>query len=278
MENQPLRIDLQEIINTRMPRSKRRWIPRFIVSRLEKIVCQDRLNEILHNTFPHTGTTFASAALKELDITVNVEGEENIPDDGRFIFASNHPLGGLDGIALISVLGQRYGDDNLRFPVNDVLMNVRPLTNIFIPINKFGGQGRRATQLINDTYDSDKQIIFFPAGLVSRRRKGVIADLTWQKAFVAKAIKSKRDIIPIYFEGQNSSRFYNMARLRQRLGLKFNFEQILLPSELCRAQGKTFTIRFGTPRKYTDLIESGLTPIQIAAEIRDYVYTLAQKP
>ena len=274
-EQGPLRIDLQRIVRERVPASKRRWIPRFVVRRLEKLVCQDELNGILQRTYPKTGSAFATAALKDLNITIEVRGMENIPETGRFIFASNHPLGGLDGIALISVLGAKYSDENLRFPVNDMLMNVRPLRGVFIPINKFGRQGREAARKLAETYASDAQIIFFPAGLVSRLHKGgVIKDLEWQKAFVAKAMEYNRDVIPVHFSGNNTMKFYRTAKWRKRLGLKFNFEQILLPKELCKAKGSRYIITFGKPIKAADLKASGKSAPALAAEIRNSVYQL----
>lgn len=258
-----------------MPASTRRWIPRFLVRGLERLVCQDELNGILQRTYPKVGSAFAMAALEDLDITVEVRGMENIPDEGRFIFASNHPLGGLDGIALISVLGARYGDDKLRFPVNDMLMNVRPLRGVFIPINKFGRQGREAARRLAETYASDAQVIFFPAGLVSRLHKGgVIKDLEWQKAFVAKALEYGRDIVPIHFSGHNSRKFYRIAKWRKRLGIKFNLEQILLPSELCKAKGSRYVVTIGKPVKAEALKGSGKSAPALAAELRELVYAL----
>lgn len=275
MNDGPLQIDLQEILRRRVPPARRRWIPRWLVRRLERLVRQDELNGILQRTYPNEGTSFASAALKDLNIEVEVRGLENIPQTGRFIFASNHPLGGLDGIALISVLGARYGDDRLRFPVNDMLMNVRPLRGVFIPINKFGRQGREAVRQLAETYASDAQMIFFPAGLVSRLHKGgLIKDLEWQKAFVAKALEYDRDIIPVHFSGRNSMKFYRLAKWRKRLGIKFNFEQILLPSELCKSKGSKYVITIGKPLTAASLRESGKTPRQLAADIRDRVYSL----
>lgn len=275
MNDGPLQIDLQEILRRRVPPAKRRWIPRWLVRRLERLVRQDELNGILQRTYPNEGTSFATAALKDLNIEVEVRGLENIPQTGRFIFASNHPLGGLDGIALISVLGARYGDDRLRFPVNDMLMNVRPLRGVFIPINKFGRQGREAARQLAETYASDAQMIFFPAGLVSRLHKGgLIKDLEWQKAFVAKALEYDRDIIPVHFSGRNSMKFYRLAKWRKRLGIKFNFEQILLPSELCKSKGSKYVITIGKPLTAVSLRESGKTPRQLAADIRDRVYSL----
>lgn len=275
MEEQPLRIDLQEIVRKRVPKSKRRFLPRFLIRGVEKLVHQDELNDILQTTYPKTGYAFARGALEYLDISVDVKGLENIPSKGRFIFASNHPLGGLDGIALISILGEIYGDDNLRLPVNDMLMNVRPLRGVFIPINKFGRQGREAARQLNDTYASDAQIVFFPAGLVSRLQPGgEIADLEWQKAFVAKAIEYGRDIIPVHFSGHNTRLFYRVARLRKRLKLKFNFEQILLPSEVCKARGSKFTVTFGQPISVETLKNSKSSYKELAAEIRKKSYSL----
>ena len=273
----PLQIDLEHILAERVPASRRKWIPKWLVRRLCRLVRQEELNGILRRTFPARGTAFATAALRDLDITVRVRGEENIPAEGRLIFASNHPLGGLDGIALISVLGQRYGDDAIRFPVNDLLMNVEPLRGIFLPVNKFGRQGREAARRLSELYASDKQVLYFPAGLVSRLGKGGrIADLEWQKTFISKALETDRDIVPVYFEGLNSRRFYRAARLRRRLKIGFNFEQILLPSELVKAQGSTFTITFGKPVSCRSLRESGKTPKQLAAEVRELVYNLAK--
>lgn len=270
-----LQINLQQIIHDRMPLKVRRFIPRMLVRYLERLVCQRELNGILARTYPAEGVAFADAALRDLNITVLTRGLENIPSQGRFIFASNHPLGGLDGIALISVLGNIYGPEGIRFPVNDLLMNVRPLQGVFIPINKFGRQGKKAAASLSEVYDSDYQVLYFPAGLVSRLGKGGrIADLEWKKSFVTHAIRSHRDIIPVYFSGRNSMRFYRTARLRSRLHVPFNFEQVLLPSELVKAAGSTYTVTFGAPVTHARLRDSGLSPTQLAADIRNIVYSL----
>ena len=163
-----LEIDLNRIIRSRIGGWKGRLIPGFLISALERLVHQKELNATLDATYPAEGTAFAEAVYKYFDLTLDVRGMENIPDSGRFIFASNHPLGGLDGIGLIKALGSRYGDDGIRFLVNDMLMNVEPLRPVFLPINKYGSQGRKAAKAIADAYASDMQMLIFPAGLVSR--------------------------------------------------------------------------------------------------------------
>lgn len=276
-EQQPLlQINLHSILRKRLPAKISRLVPDFVISWLAGIIRQKELNEILRATYPGIGSEFARKVLQHLDITVEVKGFDRLPDNQRYMFASNHPLGGLDGIALIATLGERYGDDNIRFIVNDMLLNVTPLQHLFLPVNKFGKQGREASVIINNAIASDKQLLQFPAGLCSRLGDdGEIADLEWQKSFVVKAIGSERDIVPVFFEGKNSKKFYKTARLRKRLGLKFNIEQILLPSEICKARGKHFRIIFGEPISWHELRKSGKTPKEIAADIRKTTYFLS---
>ncbi|MDE7180743.1 MAG: 1-acyl-sn-glycerol-3-phosphate acyltransferase [Muribaculaceae bacterium] len=261
----PLKIDLRRIVRERGMK-----VPSAVVALIERIICQKQLNEMLEYAYPAEGAAFAERIYTHLDLTLTVEGEENIPPSGRFVFASNHPLGGLDGIGLVKVLGARYGDDGIRVLVNDMLMNVEPLKKVFLPVNKFGAQGREATKAINAAYASDRQIVMFPAGLVSRLHddRG-IRDLEWQKSFVAKAIETGRLIIPVRFEGLNRRRFYRLARWRRRFGIKFNIEQIFLPSEVCASRGRSYRIRFLPPVDPAALAGQGMTPREIAARVRE---------
>lgn len=275
MADTPLQLNIREILKARIPKGKRRFLPPFLITWVEKLIRQKELNEILRETHPSEGSDFSKKVLKHLDITLNVEGLQNLQDGKRYMFASNHPLGGLDGIALIKVLGEKYGDDNIRFLVNDMLMNVTPLKKIFLPVNKFGRQGKEYASVINEKLNSDCQIFQFPAGLCSRKgANGEIRDLEWQKSFVTKAIESERDIVPVYFEGRNSNRFYKTANWRKKLGIKFNIEQILLPSELCKARGSNYRIVFGTPISITELKNSNKSAKELASVIRSRSYSL----
>ncbi|MDE6561719.1 MAG: 1-acyl-sn-glycerol-3-phosphate acyltransferase [Muribaculaceae bacterium] len=276
-QNRPLlQLDIEGILRKRIPSHKQKFIPRFLYGALARLIHQDELNEILRISYPSQGSEFSQKVLNHLDIEVEVEGTENLPTpDHRVVFASNHPLGGLDGIALIAVLGQRYGDKNIRFLVNDLLMNVEPLSTVFLPINKYGSQARAAAVAINEEYASDRQIVIFPAGLVSRLHPGgEIHDLKWQKAFVQKAIENNRDIVPVRFVALNRKRFYRLAKWRKKLGIKVNIEQATLPAELCASRGKQFRIIIGKPISITELKKSGKSFPQLATEIHDMVYTL----
>lgn len=272
----PLQLDIEQILKARLPKSKEKFVPGFVYSLLAKVIHQKELNEMLRDGYPSQGSEFAQKVLDFLKIQVDVKGVENLPEAGtRTVFASNHPLGGLDGITLIAVLGKHYGDENIRFMVNDLLMNVEPLSNVFLPINKYGSQARDAAKAINREYESDRQMVVFPAGLVSRLQPGgEVADLQWQKAFVAKAIEYGRDIVPVRFVALNRGRFYRLAKLRKTLGIKVNLEQATLPAELCAARGSHFRIIFGKPIRCSELKKSRNPFPKIAARIRDIVYSL----
>lgn len=272
--DKPLEINLNKILRQRLPRKVGRFVPRFLISGLERLICQEELNTMLRATFPLRGSAFSSAILSYLNLTVEAVGLDRLPEGHRYMFASNHPLGGLDGIALLALLGAKYGDGNVRFLVNDMLMNVEPLKEMFLPINKYGSQGRQAAVAINAALASDMQILQFPAGLVSRLHDdGRIADLTWQKSVVAKAIEFNRDIVPVRFEAANSMRFYKTARWRKKLGIKANLEQALLPSELCRSHHKKFRVIFGHPIDCASLRNRKESPAELASLLRKLVYS-----
>jgi len=238
-------IDLRQVLQEKNP-SLARKLPAFVIDYLVRIVHQDELNYILNHYHDKDGVDFMVALLDYFDLTLEITGAENIPDAGRYIFASNHPLGGLDGICLSAVLGQRF-NGNIRYLVNDLLLFIPNLRSIFVPINKHGKQAKNTAVLTDEAYASDNQIITFPAGLCSRKIEGEITDLEWKKSFIQKAVEYKRDIIPVYFEGKNSNFFYRLANIRTGLGLKVNIEMLYLSDEVFKSKHATYHIYFGKP-------------------------------
>lgn len=272
----PLEINVGEVLRQRIPRYWR-FIPRGLVRWLERTVCQDELNRLLRDNFPRRDADFCRGVLDDLGVTVNFHNLDNLPPKEltRVLFVSNHPLGGLDGMALIDFVRTYYGAAP-RFIVNDLLNAVEPLSDTFIPVNKHGAQSREAILRLDEAFASDAPLLMFPAGLVSRRgKKGVVADLEWQKMFVAKARQYGRDIIPLHFYGENSSFFYKFAKFRRRIGLKFNIEMIYLPREVFRSKGKSFDVVVGKPIPHASLDD--MPPARKAQQIRQMVYDL-EKP
>jgi hypothetical protein len=165
------RIDVSEVLSSKNP-ALGKAVPSFVINYLKRTIHQDEINEILTNYADLKDAEFVKAALGYFGVTYSVFGEENIPSSGRYIFVSNHPLGGLDGLVFINELSKYF--NNIKFPVNDILTNIDNLSGIFLPVNKHGGQGREAAKKLEETYASDCQILYFPAGLCSRKKKGVI--------------------------------------------------------------------------------------------------------
>lgn len=242
--NSSTTIDLEKIITDRAGKGR---IPHFLISWAKKFLHEDYINGYLSQGY--TGVDFCENCMKYLDVTVNVEGMENLdgfPEDARFTFVSNHPLGGIDGIALGMVFGRRY-DGRIKYLVNDFLMNVRGLAPLCVPINMIGSQSRDLPARLDEAFCSENQVIIFPAGLCSRRIDGVIQDRAWGKAFINKSVQTGRFVVPVHFIGRNSNRFYRIARLCKRLKLKFNFAMLCLPDEMYRGRHGSYTVKIGKP-------------------------------
>ncbi len=264
-------IDVEKVIGGKSPKLLKA-LPRFIIRYIKRIIHQDEINDFLAKKGHLRGVEFADAVLKFMQVNYIVEGLENIDDKTRYLFASNHPLGGLDGIVLIHLLGHKYPD--VKFPVNDLLMHLTPLHGIFIPVNKHGAQSSQNAQVLEKAYTSEGQILYFPAGLCSRKQKGRIEDLEWKKSFISKAVKHQRDIVPIYFSGKNSSFFYNLSRIRNFIGIKANIEMLYLVDEMFKQKGKSITVHIGKPIPYITFDKSK-TPQEWAKWVKEQVYLMS---
>jgi len=267
-------IDVEKVIEGKSPHLLKA-LPRFIIRYLKRIIHQDEINEVLSQHEKMQGAELIDAVLRVMDVTYQVEGIENISPDGHYLFASNHPLGGLDGMILIHMLGQKYPD--VKFPVNDLLMHLTQLHSVFIPINKHGAQSSQNARLLDQAYSlNTTQILYFPAGLCSRKQKGKIEDLEWKKSFITKAVKHQRDIVPVYFSGRNSNFFYNLAKLRAFLGIKANIEMLYLVDEMFKQKGKSITVKIGKPYSYK-IFDNSRTSQAWADWVKKLVYDMAPK-
>ncbi|TDS17226.1 1-acyl-sn-glycerol-3-phosphate acyltransferase [Sphingobacterium paludis] len=266
-------IQVREVIHKKSPKLAK-WIPKLLISYLERVIHEEEINYIMTKFRDQFGLDFVDDLIEELGVNVVLEGMENIPTDDHVIFASNHPLGGLDGIAIMHAIG-RYRRD-VKFLVNDILMNIRNLEPLFIPVNKVGNQAKSGIMAIDQAYASENALLIFPAGLVSRKIDGRIADLEWKKSFISKSKKYKRDVIPVYIDGRNSNFFYNLARLRQKFGIKANLEMLYLPDEMFSQRNQQVIIRFGERIPYSHF-DSSKSERDWANEVRNIVYGMADK-
>ena len=268
------KIDIDKVLQSKMG-TKTKWVPRFVVNWLKRIVHQDEINRFIEQEGDKQGVEWIEDALTYLDTKIVVEGAENLPDASdprRYTFVSNHPLGGLDGLALGVVIGRKY-EGRVKYLVNDLLMNLHGLAPLFIPINKTGKQSRNFPTIVEAGFSSDNHIIMFPAGLCSRRTNGVIRDLEWKKTFVTKSVETQRDVVPIYFEGRNSDFFYRLANISKALGIKFNIAMLFLADEMFKNQHNTFTVRIGKPIAW-QTFDKSKSPMEWAEYVKQQVYAM----
>lgn len=269
-ERDPQILDIEKVIVSRAGK-KAKYIPKFLIRWFKNFMHLDYINGYLKEGY--VGVEFCENCLKYLGVDIEVKGLENLPKDGRtYTFVSNHPLGAIDGVTLGAVIGKQY-DGKIKYLMNDLLMNLKGMAPLGVPVNKLGSQARNLSKLVNDVYASDNQMLVFPAGLCSRKIDGKIQDLEWGKSFVKKSRETGRDIVPIHFDGENSKRFYRIATWQKRLGLRFNFAMMTLPSEMCNSVGRKYTITFGKPIPVKDLDKS-MSDHEWAQEIRKKVYEL----
>ena len=269
-KKEPFQIDVGKVLRSKNP-ALAKVIPSFAVNYLKRIIHQDDINTILRNFGHLKDVEFIGPTLDFMGISYKAFGIENIPKEGRYFFVSNHPLGGLDGLVFMNELGKYYR--NIKFPVNDLLMNLENLSGIFLPINKHGGQAKDAIRKLDETYASDSQILYFPAGLCSRKNHGEIKDLAWHKSFITKAIQHKRDVVPAFFSGRNSNFFYNLSNIRKFVGIKANIEMLYLPDEMFRQKQKDIFLAFGKPIPW-QTFDSSRSPVEWADWVKSKSYEL----
>ena len=267
-------IDIEKILKDKMGK-KARYVPRFVVSWLKKIIHEDEVNRFLWENRKLEGTEWLTACVQYLDMTLDIVGAENLPDkhDGKlYTFVSNHPLGGQDGVSLGSIIGQHY-DGKFRYLVNDLLLNLPGLKPVSIGINKTGRQSRDFPRMVEAGFNSNNHLLMFPAGLNSRKINGEIHDLPWKKTFITKSVETHRDVVPIHFSGRNSKRFYRIAKFSDRW-LPFNLAMLFLVDEMYRNVGKTFRITIGKPIPWQTFNKTK-SPMEWAKFVEDRVYGLS---
>lgn len=272
----PIQLDIPKILHEKAPHAR---VPDFLVRYLQRITHETNINEFLARHSEDDPRTFLDATLREkFGTSTTVTGLENIPtSDASLIFISNHPLGGMDGMMIAAALLDARGLDRVKVIVNDMLMYLRPLAPIFVPVNKVGAQSKEYVRRYEELWESGVDILTFPAGACSRLqwiRGGFhVEDLEWKKSFVIKAQQFRRDVMPIYFEGYNSHRFYALAFWRKLLGIKVNIEMLYLVDEMFRAKGKHFRIHIDK-RIPWQTFDKSKSPAQWADWCRELVYKI----
>ncbi|WP_057938156.1 1-acyl-sn-glycerol-3-phosphate acyltransferase [Algoriphagus resistens] len=266
-------IDIEKAIKSKNPQLLN-WMPGFVLSYIKRVTHEEWMNEVVGKIQHLSGLEFVDALIDELEIDIVLEGVERIPKTGGIIIAANHPLGGIDGIALMQAIGKVRSD--MRFLVNDLLMQFKNFSPLFIPINKHGKNSLGTWAAIDEAYAGSYAVMIFPAGLVSRKSEDGIRDLPWKKSFVTKAKKFKKDILPCFIGGKNSKFFYNLAHWRKKIGIQANIEMFYLADELYKQRGQKVVITVGELIPVESL-NSSKSDGEWAEHIKGIVYELGKK-
>ena len=274
----PLQFDIRAILRQKAPKAH---IPGLVIRYLERITHIRQMNAFLRKYPNLKGYEFIDRVIsEELGCSASIEGTENIPTDDRpVIFISNHPLGGLDGMIIAQLIHtSRKSKDKsrkLKVIVNDLLMFMEPIADLWAPVNKVGHLSKEQAAAQQQLWESEADVLTFPAGACSRLQridgKWQIQDLEWQKNFVQRARTYQRDIVPIYFEGRNSRFFYVLAYLRKKLHIRLNIEMLYLVDEMYGAYGKHFKVHVLPPIPYT-ILDTTKSPKEWAQYIKSIVY------
>jgi putative hemolysin len=263
-------IDIDNLLKEKSPKLKK-WIPSFVVRYLKRVLHQNEINQILIDNKNNTDYDFCVSILSEFNIKVNILGTENIPKEGGAIFTSNHPLGGMDALAIVKEITPYRKD--LKFVVNDILLNLKNLEGLFVGVNKHGTNSKQSILDLNKVFASENIVFVFPSGLVSRKSKGVVKDLTWKKTVITRSKKFKKNIIPIHIDGELSNFFYRLSNIRTKLGIKANIEMLYLIDETLKQKNKTYTITIGEPLLHSTFNKTK-TDLEWAKFVKEKVYSL----
>ena len=251
-----------------------RWIPRPAIDWLRRTIHEQEINRILENYWELPPQEFIRACFGDWEVSYALEGLEGLDPAGRYLFVANHPFGGMDGMMIADELIERFGD--ARVVVNDLLMHVEPLRPLWVPVNKHGSQNAAYARRMEEAFAGDLPVLTFPAGLCSRRERGVVSDTPWRTSFAKKAVASQRQIVPLFVEGRLSDFFYRLSSLRKRLGVKFNIEMLWLVDEMLAQRGRRFRIVAGAPIPPDELLAAGSLREQVAY-VRKKTYSLEKK-
>lgn len=263
-------IDIEDLIRSKKP-GLLRILPKFVIRYLKRILHQDEINQFLKESHGKKNVDFCNAAVSFLNITYEVKNIEKLNKDSRIVLAMNHPLGGIDAIILVAALQNTRTD--LSFIVNDLLLNLEGMKDMFVGVNKIGSKKNTSRKGVYELFESEKAVCIFPAGMVSRKKNGVIKDLLWRKTFVSYAKQTNRDIVPIYIEGKLSNFFYRLSNLRTFFGIKANIEMLYLANELFKQRGNHFKFIIGDVIKNESFINEK-NDKETSKRIKEIVYEL----
>jgi len=264
-------INTAQILQDTYPDFKLGRENKWVLNTLKKLLHEDDCNQVIGVNQHLNGYDFLDKLLRDLNFnyTVSADALKNIPAAGRLIVVANHPIGTLDGLALVKLIHSVRSD--VRIVANQLLLYVEPLQSVFLPVEVLSEKKslRDTYKRMLDALKNDEAIIIFPAGEVSRLTPIGIRDGEWQTGFIKLAKKTRSPILPIHITGNNSIWFYGMSMLYKPLG------SLLLFKEMFNKHNKTIKFNIGATISYLSLANSAAADDkQLSQQMRRHVLNL----
>lgn len=264
-------INIEKEITAKFPNlsSKTPMLQKSLFKIAQKLVHEDKINDFLKVHSHLNGFEFVEAVLDyfKFDFIYSSKDIENIPSTGKVVIISNHPLGALDALCLLKLVGSVRKD--VRIVANDFLAGIDSLNSLFIKIDNFKTkQSKENIKKIYTALDNEEAIIIFPAGEVSRVSPTGIKDGKWQKGFLKFAKKSKSPILPILVDAKNSKTFYTVSILNR------TFSTILLSDEMFKQRDKNVTIKVGKLIANEHILDNTSRKLSLVEQYKKHLYSL----
>ena len=256
----------------RLAEGRARAFSQPVVELLRKITCEERIRSTLAEFGSLSGFDFVERALEHFQVRYHLSNtdRDNIPAEGRLVIVANHPLGALDALALLHLIGTVRRD--VRILANDVLVQLTQLSSLLLPVNVFGGNA--AGGRLRDAYralEAEQALIVFPSGEVSRLGTQGVRDARWSNGFVRLAQRTQAPVLPVHIAAYNSPTFYGLSLLAKPLS------SLLLAREVFGAARASIGMQVGDTVPPSELSRADRSPDQAAAAMRRHVYQLARR-
>ncbi|WP_323668901.1 lysophospholipid acyltransferase family protein [Aliarcobacter butzleri] len=264
-------IDIQKEIEKKFPKIKEKEnvLKKSLLKIAKKIVHEDSINQFLSQNSHLKGFDFVDAVLDyfDFDYTVSSNDLQNIPSTGKVIIIANHPLGGLDALCLLKLVGQIRKD--VKILANDFLVGFEALHSLMIPLDNFKDrQSKESIKKIYEALNNEEAIIIFPAGEVSRATPKGVKDPAWNKGFLNFAKNSNSAILPIFLDAKNSKTFYTISLINK------TFSTLLLSNEMFNKKSKNINIKIGQIIPSENITPKGLNKDFLVNLYKKHLYAL----
>lgn len=266
-------IDAERILQETYPDFKWGKDNKLAVKALKKLLHEDDFNAVINKNQHLRGFAFLDKLLSYFNFHYQISNQSysNIPAEGRLLIVANHPIGTLDGLALVKLI--RSVRPDVRIVANRILSHMAPLQSIFLPVDVLSDKKKLkdSYKAMLDALENEEAVIIFPAGEVSRITPKGIRDGKWQNGFIKLAKKAQCPILPIHIKAKNSAFFYGMSTIYKPLGT------MLLVKEMFNKKDQEIKFKVGAPIPFSVINESPLTNKQLSQNFRKHVLNLGKK-